>query len=330
MILAYGWSVASWLALVAPQIPDLPDAPIQSAEPPAESGEPSEPSEPPSDGAASEGEPAAADEPAQPEPDADADAAPSEATEGSESSAPESPPAAEDAPAADPFEGTQTSSAAPGDDERAPLDVEDEPTTPEFDRRGLLIVLGTGLTHCPQAFCTAIPMGGVGRFELGYRLGRWAFVSTVVGGGGLVPDDEKDNTIIRSIRTLDVATGAQFFPVREGRFDPFLGATLGWARTSRRYEPESPTKQQYGSRGALRLSAGFAWYLRRRIAVGPRIDGQLPFAGKWCTGFDDGDEQCSSIRGEILDDLEDPMEKRQQRRAFPRMWTFTVDLRINM
>ncbi|MCX4242550.1 hypothetical protein [Paraliomyxa miuraensis] len=259
----------------------------------------------------------------------------------------EAPEVDPDAPAS-PDEGGESSSGAAAplythdpmvsipspaiDDEVAPSAPSDVASpADEFERRGFFITLGAGLTHCAQDFCSAIPMGGLGRLELGYRLTRLALVATVTGGGGLTNDDDAAET---SIRTLDAAAGLLLLPVREGPVDPFIGASLGYARTVRVLDEASSTDRQYSSRGALRLSGGILWHVTRRAALGPRFDVQMPFAGKWCTRFDsdfDPEPQCPSIREDIIvvDDPDKSNEsKRSDRRAFPRPWALTLDLRI--
>lgn len=228
-------------------------------------------------------------------------------------------------------------SPAPATDDELPEYDRPEPEEP-FLRRGSFVTMGVGLTHCAQDLCTPIPMGGLARLELGYRLGRVAFVGTVTGGGGTTDDPDTDEA---SIRMLDIAAGALLLPVREGRVDPFLGATLGYASTIRVFKPSmSSNDRQYTKRGALRLSGGILWHVGRRVSLGPRVDWQLPFAGEWCTRFDPedafppgstSDDQCVSIREDIIGVDEDEVpneEKRRARRAFPRPWALTLDLRI--
>lgn len=217
---------------------------------------------------------------------------------------------------------------APGPDREPP-----EPASEGFRRRGFLITLGVGLTHCAQDFCSPIRMGGLGRLELGYRLTRLALVATVTGGGGRADDPESDE---QSIRTLDAAAGVLLLPVRQGPVDPFMGATLGYARTSRVYREDAFNERQIGKRGALRLSGGILWHVTSRLALGPRFDVRLPFAGNWCTVPDadnGGMAQCQSIRDELIrvDDSDKSAErKRSDRRAFPRPWALTFDLRITI
>ncbi len=216
----------------------------------------------------------------------------------------------------------------PDDDIEADRDAEEPPREAQSDEpkiRGLIIQMGVGLTQCPQDFCSANVMGGLGRFELGYRRGWLEVLGTVAGGGG--PGEEGGDT--EGIRFLDVAAGVLAFPVREGPVDPFLGVSLGYAR-SIRLTGDTGLIRQYSKRGAVRFSGGILWKVRPRVALGPRVDVRLPFAGQWCSRFDDGmEDQCISIRDEILEPLSGE-SKRGARRAFPRPWSFTLDLRISI
>lgn len=218
------------------------------------------------------------------------------------------------------------------DDEVPPRAASDDDDADDdgLDRRGFFFTLGTGLGHCAQDFCSPIPMGGVGRLELGVRLTRLALVGSVVGGGGLADPDESGD---RAIRFLSAGAGLQWLPVREGRVDPFLGATIGYSRVARLEDPDSTRDRQYASRAAVRLSGGIAWILGRRVTLGPRFDVELPFGGRWCTAFADdsgSEDDCSSIGDDILGPIEDDLDRRRQRRSFPRPWALTLDLRVTI
>lgn len=212
-------------------------------------------------------------------------------------------------------------------DDETPSIADAPPPVDRFRRRGFIITLGAGITHCAQDLCTPIPMGGLGRLELGYRLTRVAFVATVTGGGGRTDDPDAQET---SIRMLDAAAGVLLLPVRQGPVDPFVGASLGYSSTSRVFGDSSSIDRQFTKRGALRLSGGLLWYVAPRLALGPRVDVQLPFAGEWCTrnANDRGEDFCESIRKDIIDMDQGKQAQRSVRRAFPRPWAVTLDLRI--
>ena len=269
----------------------------------------------PSEGEPSEGEPSEG-EPSEAEPDL-----------------PEPEPAAPPLSARDPMNSppSPAGTVAARDDELAPLGDQGASAPPAaFLRRGPFVTVGVGLTHCAQDYCTTIPMGGLGRLELGWRIERIAFVATVTGGGGRA-DDEDSNE--QAIHVLDVAAGLLLLPVREGPVDPFVGASLGYATTIGVLREDSSTTRQVAKRGAVRLSGGILWHATRRIALGPRFDAQLPFAGEWCTHYRDAQLEpfCQSIREDIIavdDDSRDEVARRRIRRAFPRPWALTLDLRI--
>lgn len=303
-----------------PQPPELPEPPAMAA--PEASAVPE----------AAEGEGELGETDVEPPADPDADPEPGEAV--AEPSVVDPPPAeparATPDPMAHPEAPVEAADFPASDDERPPLEAESqtEDEGDAFERRGFSIEMGVGLTHCPQDFCNPIPMGGLGRLELGYRLGRIALVGAVTGGGGLSNDDETDE---EAIRFFDVGAGLMVLPVKQGPVDPFFGATLGYARTARLYREDSLNDRQFTKRGAARFSGGILWHVRPRVAMGPRVDVRLPFAGEWCTRTrTDMSDQCTSIRGELLEDLDQEAEKRRQRRAFPRPWAVTLDLRITI
>ena len=300
-------------ALAAPEV----DEPPPAAETPDELAEPTASERPPE------------------EPAPEQAATPSEAPTASADGA--TPPASHEVGPRDVEPGSQIPPTADpfsqaSDYERAPTG-HDEESGEMFDRRGVQIGLGLGVTHCAQGICDDIAMGGVGRLEVGYRFPLIAVVATTSYGGAPVAGEGTGAR--EAVRFLDVVGGLQLFPVRHGRVDPFVGFGIGYARTAVPYDTSTTTsiRRQYSKRGALMFSGGLMWQVGPRFALGGRVTARLPFLGEWCTdssigGIED-DASCIDIR-EDLEDSGEGRSKRSQRRAYPRPWAATFDIRFTL
>ena len=127
--------------------------------------------------------------------------------------------------------------------------------------------------------------------------------------------------------------GLFFFPVTQGRFDPYAGAMLGYTRQHELMKIGGAQTKEILKRGLVRLTTGWNIYFVRRFAVGPRFDIDLPFAGVACIEsnvpyLDEGvPGECETIR-EIPDraGLESKLDIRSFRRAFARPWSVGVNV----
>lgn len=86
---------------------------------------------------------------------------------------------------------------------------------------------------------------------------------------------------------LDLNAGLMVFPVARGRLDPYVGAGLGYARARRDLtQPGSGLSKpayrltQTFSQAGVQLTGGLGIYLSETLAVGPRFQMTLPFAGR--------------------------------------------------
>lgn len=207
-----------------------------------------------------------------------------------------------------------------------------------FKRRGTFLSLSAGLANCREDLCADIQVAGHGRFEIGYRLGRFSpFVGVSLGGSKIDFDDfDTDEEPVRdgtgSLRFLDVGAGVQFSPNKEGRLDPFFVAALGYSRVREKLASGARSFDLKISRGGLRLGAGLAIYVARRVALAPRFDIVLPFEGKLCTVADeplpsDDFDECTDV-SDLVADGESDFGKRSVRRSLPRPWSVAADLRF--
>lgn len=362
---------AAVLAVGAPSPATVPTPPTlpstgplaPPADDPASSPDATAPSEgAPDEGVPSEGVPSegAPDEvvPSEPAPDqaVPESGAPSDGTVAADpwaastsavpSATSESPAAAHSPPVTEPMY-----EVAPGTRRRVAKDEEEDPlerddgdasVTPnandEFNREGVFVSLSAGVANCRESLCANIKIGAHGRFEIGYRVGRFApFFGLSVGGSRIDTSDfttpnEQSVGGSASLRFFDVGAGVQFAPNQRGRLDPFFIAALGYSRVREQGKSGTRTFDLKFSRGGLRLGTGLAIYLARRVAVAPRFDIVLPFAGDVCrvedapltsNDFDD----CTDV-SEIVDDGESPFEERLVRKSFPRPWSVALDLRL--
>ncbi len=189
----------------------------------------------------------------------------------------------------------------------------------------------TGLIHCAQPLCSDIPMGGMGRLDVGYRAGFYSLWLTADGGGGrldLAPfeDDDGPVTGIRGGLTFfQTGVGAALHPVDLGRVDPHLGLAFGFSRVEQRFRSDQRDFELVDRRGAVMPSLGIDVYLARRVAVGPRADLVVPFGGSRCVR--QGNTQECLSTADIVD-ADDTATARARRRTFPRPWSATVQVTL--
>ena len=189
----------------------------------------------------------------------------------------------------------------------------------------------TGLVHCAQSLCDTIPMGGVARFDVGYRAGYYSLWATVDGGGGRldIPAFEDEDGLVTNIRGdltfMQAGVGVSFHPVDLGRIDPHLGVGIGYSRAQQRFRSDQRNYELLYRRGGVMPGGGFDVYLSRNLALGPRADIVIPFAGSQCLR-QDGTEDCLNTVDIV--DADDAAISRARRRSFPRPWSVTVQLTL--
>jgi hypothetical protein len=202
-----------------------------------------------------------------------------------------------------------------------------EPAFVTWPRRGLVLRGSAGVTHCAQPFCNSIPMGGLGRFDVGYRLGYYSIFATVSGGGGAldIADFEQDGEPVTNIHGgltfLFVGGGMLLHPVDLGRVDPWLGVALGYSRIEERLFADQIETSTLLSRAGVELGGGLDIFVHRRLALGPRFDVVFPFGGSLCSGPD-----CINIADLVGSDI--AAERRATRRSLPRPWSLTVNFTV--
>jgi hypothetical protein len=202
-----------------------------------------------------------------------------------------------------------------------------EPVFASWPRRGLALRASAGITHCAQSFCDAIAMGGLGRFDVAYRLGYYSIFATVSGGGGVldIPDFETEGEPVTNINGgltfLFLGGGMLVHPVDLGRVDPWLGVALGWSRIEQRLFADQGDSSTLVSRGGVEVGGGLDVFVHRRLALGPRFDVVFPFGGSICAGTD-----CVNVADFVASDL--PAQRRAARRSLPRPWSVTVNFTV--
>jgi hypothetical protein len=202
-----------------------------------------------------------------------------------------------------------------------------EPVFVTWPRRGLILRASSGVTHCAQGFCDSIPMGGLARFDVGYRLGYYSIFATVSGGGGMldIPDFEQDGEPITNIHGgltfMFAGAGLMVHPVDLGRVDPWLGVALGYSRIEERLLADQLEASTLLSRAGVELGGGLDVFVHRRVALGPRFDVVFPFGGSICSGTD-----CINVADLVASDI--PAQRRATRRTLPRPWSLTVNFTV--
>ncbi len=196
--------------------------------------------------------------------------------------------------------------------------------TPPWNRRGPLLGVGFGAFGCGTEACQDYTVGAIGTGQVGYRLG---WIAPVFGmGAGISRLDLPDELdVVRgTMRVFDLDAGLMAFPIPRGRFDPYIGARIGYARSREVATVDGADARAMVtySRGGARLTAGFGIYVSPLVSVGPRFDMVLPFAGRACvlvTGADveplDDCVPLSDVAPSIRKDL-------------PRWWSAMVSVQI--
>lgn len=117
-----------------------------------------------------------------------------------------------------------------------------------------------------------------------------------------------------------------------GRRDPFFVAALGYSKVREQVESGAQSFDLTFSRGGLRLGRGLAIHVGRRVAIAPRFDIVLPFAGTICEVADspttgNGVADCTDT-SEAIEDAGSTVDQRVVRKSVPRPWSLAVDLRL--
>lgn len=188
-----------------------------------------------------------------------------------------------------------------------------------------------GLVHCAQPLCSDIPMGGMGRLDVGYRAGFYSLWLTVDGGGGRLdlPPFEDEDGLVTGIRGgltfFQAGVGAALHPVDLGRVDPHVGVAFGYSRVEQRFRSDQRSFELRYQRGAVMPSVGIDVYIARRVAIGPRADIVVPFGGSQCLR-QGRTEECLNTADIV--DSDDAAIARARRRTFPRPWSATVQVTL--
>lgn len=185
-----------------------------------------------------------------------------------------------------------------------------------WSREGLLVGGGLGTFGCTTLLCDGAVVGFTGHMEIGYRFG---WVAPVAGfGAGIGVGLPASADLPSRMRVADVSAGLLLFPVGGGRFDPYVGARLGYAHTLARLTVPGAAEYEVFSRVGARLTAGLGIYINPSVSIGPRFDMVLPFAGQVCAA--DPFVDCvsvSEIPGSYRGDL-------------PRWWSVTVGVHVTL
>lgn len=234
-----------------------------------------------------------------------------------------------------PQRGTRTDTPRPAAPAAKRTPVEPKPSEQgKPRRRGGLVMASIGAAGCAQDQCEALEAMPWFGLTGGYRFGRFAPILTVQGGAigtestflfesadMIVAVPSKD---VRSF--VNIGAGTLLHLLASTRFDPYFGLTLGFLQTRVRSRVRGDLvdgstfaieSDERVNRGTLGIVLGLGFRIRERWTLGPRVDVLVPFAGKACTRFDDGDAVCTKI-----DDIEsvDPGQ------FFPRPWAAMLQL----
>lgn len=204
----------------------------------------------------------------------------------------------------------------------------------DWQRRGVLLGFSFGLAKCARAWCEDAKLGGGGGMEFGYRFGVLAPVFAVSGGGsgGDVGEPWASagwDPARTNMHWLDIGVGGQVYPIRRGRFDPYVGARLGYTRYVQQVHytggDAEAAAEMNASRGGLRVVAGLDVHLRPVVSLGPRFEVTIPFAGRVCISGDVQMPVCRAVEDlRVANGLSSPAD----RADLPLQWSFSLFVRF--
>ena len=211
------------------------------------------------------------------------------------------------------------------------------PTPGVTRRRGGFLSFSGGISNCGVG-CSDVAMGGLARFEAGYRWPHVALgASFSMGGADLGTsrglDGYADARVRTSLRYAYFGPFAQLHFVESGSVDPYVAVGLGYHRLTRAQDvlvdPETIDINPWDESAGVRLGAGAPLFLGERVSLGPRFDYVFPVDGRLCQTVDgqgeDGDGCTAWSEG--LDGL-DGDTRRALRRARPRPWSLALEIRV--
>lgn len=195
-----------------------------------------------------------------------------------------------------------------------------------WHRTGVILGAGIGYGTCLAAYCEGY-RGGFGyTADVGWR---WRYVAPVITLGGSVgpfpPDAFPGFDGVQSL--FDVGAGVLFFPSLRSRFDPFLGFTIGYSSARLTLKDEDVTITEQLSRGGVRIIAGLMVYLHPMVALGPRLDFTLPFAGKTCVK---GSDRFGTFASDCVNLAKLPSDSLLDPRDLPKPLSVTIHVRVTI
>lgn len=202
-----------------------------------------------------------------------------------------------------------------------------EVSAPEFDRVGATLNFGGGFSYCFQPLCGLVPVTLGGSFELGYRKNKIAFGAAVAYAGFRSNEPIEGETIDGHFGFLTVGPQLFFFPLSEGRFDPYIGALLGvnWTRFVVRASDQFLESRYRIRRPSARIALGFNIYTNEHFSVGPRYEQTFGIAGQECQFIDTVGDDCQLV-SDIIDSQGDVVQQRTFRITYPKQQSLMLQL----
>lgn len=206
----------------------------------------------------------------------------------------------------------------------------------EGGRRGGFLSLSGGISNCGVG-CSDVSMGGLARFEAGFRWPHVALGASVsLGGADLGSSDDligfEGLPAQSSLRYAYFGPFAQFHFVASGPIDPYIAFGLGYHRLTRAHDvadgPETIDVNTWDEAAGVRIGGGVPLFLGKRVSLGPRFDYVFPIGGRLCQTVDGRSEEggaCTSW-SDGLDGL-DGETRRTLRRIRPQPWSLTLEIR---
>ena len=185
------------------------------------------------------------------------------------------------------------------------------------------VAFGSGISSCPQPFCTYVLSSLMARFEVGYRFNNWALAFPVEVGGA--PIFSNADLGIKSGHTFAIrggVVGEYHLPI-ERAFDPYLHVGMGYTNHKVELSGEDDSFSTRFTSPFLRVGGGIDFFRRESFSVGPRFDKDILFLGKVCNSSD-----CRSFKEVFTEELSDPVSKRLSRKEIPDPWSLTLMFRF--
>ena len=202
------------------------------------------------------------------------------------------------------------------------------PAKDTFYRNGMTINLGVGMQSCRQHFCDntlnfnegKIGIGPLLNFDLGLRMKDYVDVTGGLTFAYLPIKDADKGDFVQAWYGLHAI--ARFYPIRHGRWDPYVGAGAGFNQFWSWASVTNVEKTYSFSRANVLLQAGLDVMVVPGFSIGPRFGYNITFGGRYCYWYEGQDKVCR--KASSFADSMHAAGAGKDEQLMPRPWEFAL------